>query len=218
MGIDDFLATLGANTLPDIAGSYQGRGLVICADAHCVWDDLERLGAKNDSGRGRVVAPQGWHFMMVNRIGQVFPGDVEHWYCNDGAWLERIVAVRRPEYKAEFVGPNHLHSRNRKGSHHCWPWVGSGTSGLGAILTGLALGYEKIILCGMPLDDAHHNGEPPWRRTKFQSGEAANQVNGKPPRPWAQAMRKAFDGKVQSMSGRTKEWLNPSTNPFGLGS
>ncbi len=82
-----------------------------------------------------------------------------------------------------------------------WPWTKHGTSGLGAILTALALGYEEIVLCGMPLDESGHNGEPPWRKCGF-----LNEVPDADPH-WRLAIDLAFGGKVKSMSGRTKEWL-----------
>jgi len=69
------------------------------------------------------------------------------------------------------------------------------------------LGYEEIILCGIPLDDAGHDGEPPWRRTNF-TREVAGQINNPENRFWKEARLKVFEGRVRSMSGRTREWLS----------
>ena len=187
---------------PKIAGTYSGN-VVICADASCIWDDLEKFGCRDDSGQGRVYK-HGWDFMTVNKMVEVFPGIVEHAYSNSPSCLRRFIAARRDEY--EFGPPKHAHSI-QKGCGHVWPFGGHGTSGLGAALVAVALGYSRIVLCGMPLDDGHHNGEPPWRRTAFASSEAAGGVRTDRNVYWWKARELAFQGKVRSMSGRTRTWL-----------
>ena len=183
---------------PSIAGTYKG-GAIVCGDSACIWDDLERFGCRSGNG----VFKPGWDVVTVNRAVETFPGVVEHAYSNVAGVVNRHVAARRDDYAAEFGKPHHTHSRT-DGTDWVWPWHGGGTSGLGAILTALALGYEKIVLCGMPLDNKRHNGEPPWRKTRFTVEVPDNDPH------WDRAMRVAFDGKVTSMSGRTKYWLgNP---------
>ena len=190
--------------LPDIAGKYEGKSLAICGDAACVWSDLEALGAKSTVGRGKVRKEE-WDFMVVNKLGEVFPGDIEHWYSNEAKLLEHFVKARRHEYRKEFSGPNHTHSCNR-GAKWFWPWGGHGTSGLSAALTGIALGYDEIVLCGIPLDDGPHNGEPSWRKCNFKR-EAPDTEKGGANHPWRKAIQFGFDGKVRSMSGRSREWI-----------
>ena len=107
---------------------------------------------------------------------------------------------------AEFDAPMHRHSISA-GCEHIWPFGGHGTSGLGACLVAIGLGYSRIVLCGMPLDDGPHNGEPHWRRTAFASSEAAGSVGADRNVHWWKANQTAFEGKVKSMSGRTKKWL-----------
>lgn len=204
MALSDFCAEYGiTQKFPEIAGTYTG-GLVICADAQCIWRDLWFFGCEDNSGLGRVHK-EGWHFMTVNKMVEVFPGKIEHAYSNQPNCLQRFVAARRDEYGHEFGGPKHTHSLSQ-GCDHVWPFGGHGTSGLGAALVGFALGYSRIVLCGMPLDDGPHNGEPPWRRTGFASSEAAGSVGYDRNVHWHRA-KLAFEGKVRSMSGRTKKWL-----------
>lgn len=207
--IDDWFAKIGGKEfpLPKIADTYAGR-LIVCADGACVWDDLEKLGCRREVGRGSVHSAEPAHFMVVNKLGETFPGDIEHWYSNEGNLLQHFVSARRNEYRREFNGPMHTHSCNRGAKWH-WPWRGWGTSGLNAILTGLGLGYDEIILCGMPLDNSHHNGEPPWRKANFLS-EVSDQINGQINQHWRMCIRDVFDGRVRSMSGRTAEWLRSS--------
>lgn len=205
MPLDAYLRELGRPTgLPEIAGQYEGKSVVIVGDARCVWDDLEAFGCRCDLRRGSV-AKEGWDFLTVNRAIETFPGAIEHCYSNEPTILKTFIAARRHEYRSEFGGPRHMHSMN-DGVKWRWPWGGWGTSGLGAALTAIGLGYERIVLAGMPLDDGPHNGEPPWRKTNFMR-EAANTVEGGMPKHWERGMRLAFDGKVKSLSGRTRGWL-----------
>lgn len=167
---------------------------MVCGDGRCVWDDLERFGCRLGNGVGK----DGWDFCTVNRLVETFTGRVDHCFSNVGKVLQRFIAARRDEYVNEFpVVASHSCTDS---TDFVWPWTKHGTSGFGAVLTGLALGYEQIVLCGMPLDDGPHNGEPPWRKTNFST-----EVRNDDPH-WKLAAR-IFKGKVHSMSGRTKEWL-----------
>lgn len=209
MPLADWFAEYGGAEfkLPDIAGKYEGRNLIICADGRCVWEDLENFGCKSNHHRGKVRPPDSdWDFMVVNKLGEVFPGNIQHWYSNEPHLLKNFCEGRRAEYGKEFENQWKTHSCNRGYAKYHWPWKGHGTSGLNAILTGIGLGYERIVLCGMPLDDSGHNGEPHWRRTNF-TREVSDTADGQMCRHWLRAKTLAFDGKVRSMSGRTAKWL-----------
>ena len=204
-GLDALLAEYGsgAHALPDIAGHYKGKSLVICADGANVWQDLEAFGCRSDAGRGGV-AKAGWDFLVVNKLGETFPGAIEHWYSNSAAALGRFMRARRDEYLREFIIPMHSHSCEN-GASWVWPWPAEGTSGLGAALTGAALGYDRIAICGMPLDNGPHNGEPHWRGTKFLTEAAPDDKH------WRLAIDKVLTGRVRSMSGRTRDWLGDAS-------
>ena len=199
MSIEKYLLSQGTplSTLPKIAGTYRDKRIVICADAACIWADLKNFGCRSANG----VAKDGWDFMCVNRAVETFPGKIEHAYSNQSVVLRRFIRSRRDEYVHEFGGPLHNHAVHGDGWSVEWPWIGHGTSGLGAALTAVALGYGRVVLAGMPLDDGPHNGEPPWRLTRFTT-EAPNGNEH-----WKKAIDVAFDGKVKSLSGRTKDWL-----------
>lgn len=193
--------------LPSIAGTYAGKNVIVCADGHTIWDDLEAFGARDDRGCGKVFK-ESWDILTVNKIVELLPGDIEHCYSNQPQHLMKFIAARRQEY-TDCKAPRWTHSCNQ-GAKWRWPWGGHGTSGLGAVLVAIGLGYEQIVICGMPLDDRHHNGEPHWRKTTFASTETAGPAsagyNGMD-QHWKRAKQLAFDGKVKSMSGRTREWL-----------
>lgn len=207
-GLSAFLYECGSfdKHLPAIAGQYEGKSVVVCGDAACVWDDLDRFGCRNIGGGRGSVWKSGWHFMTVNKLVETFPGDVEHCYSNEPQTLLTFIPARRTEYRREFAAPQHTHSIS-PGAKWTWPFGGHGTSGLGSVLVCIGLGYQRVVLCGMPLDNSGHNGEPPWRKCAFESSEAAGNVNTGVNSHWKQARDIAFEGRVRSMSGRTKDWL-----------
>lgn len=208
MALDEMFSGYGGRAfpLPEIAGTYKGKNLIVCGDAIGVWQDLEAFGCRDNAPpRGRV-RKDGWDVLTVNKLVETFPGSVEHCYSNEPKLLNLFIAARRSEYAREFGPPRHSHAPI-SGAHWHWPWGGHGTSGLGATLVGLGLGYDRIVLCGMPLDDGPHNGEPHWRRTAFASNEAAGSKDDDRDSHWKRAMQTAFEGKVKSMSGRTRAWL-----------
>ena len=143
--------------------------------------------------------------MTVNKLVETLPGDIEHCYSNEPQTLLRFIASRRTEYTREFNAPQQTHSITQ-GCKWTWPFGGHATSGFGATLVAVGLGYDKIVLCGMPLNDGHHNGEPPWRQTQF-TNEAADTVGTGMNKYWEHGKKLAFENKVRSMSGRTRDWL-----------
>lgn len=214
MALEDVFKGYGGQTfpLPKCAGTCKGRSLIICADAACVWDDLERFGCRSDVDRGGV-AKSGWDFMTVNKLVETFPGNIAHLYSNEPWLLNDFIKARRAEYVREFGGLGATHSCN-KGAQWRWPWSGRGSSGLGATLVGLGLGYDEIVLCGMPLDNSPHNGEPPWRKTQFLKREVPSDSPEQENEHWKEAIRLApMKGRVFSMSGRTRAWLGLPGTP-----
>lgn len=180
---------------PEIAGTYSGP-LFIVGSARCVWEDMEKVGlAKNND--------TNFHVMCVNDMIMHYPGRVHHSYSNNHAYLPKWMNARRDQYLTRWEGKIHTHS-NKIGGKWTWPWPGHGTSSLNACYTGIALGYEQIILCGVPLDNTGRYFEPPWMKSNFQ-----NEIGVRDGRLkyWANAKDRIFKGRVKSVSGRTKELL-----------
>lgn len=159
-----------------------GKALIVLGSGRCVWDDISRVNIKAD-------------YMAVNDVGMHFPGFLNHWYSNDVEMLRRWASARRPGYNLNFE----THSCNPGVKHH-HHLTGNGTSSLNAVVVGKRLGYEKIILCGIPLDDSGHYFDPPWIKTNF-----SNEVprDGDQIKFWSQQDLRG----VYSMSGRTRELL-----------
>jgi len=181
---------------PDIANRYaESPLLLIAGSARCVWQDIKTFYKSNL-----------YHDVMcVNDVGMHFPGRVDHWYSNDSRMIQRWRAARRPRYTREHDRemPPVTHSCFG-GADYRWPWPGHGSSGLNAVYTGLALGYQRIVLAGIPLDNSGHYFDPPWVKGNFVS-EVPDRKGA--PKYWQMAAREVFHGRVRSMSGRTADLL-----------
>jgi hypothetical protein len=182
----------------DYVDSESGACLVV-GGAACVWNDLRPFHADYGGkfgGKFDVIA--------VNDIGMHFPGPCKHLYSNNNPFLKFWVAARRDQFVSTY-GPIQITHSQQVGGMVTWPWPGAGTSALGAVYTALALGYDRIILCGIPLDDTPHYFEPDWRASSF-SKQVPLKGSGKI-KYWQDAKDRVFMGKVTSRSGRTRELL-----------
>ncbi len=181
----------------EMVDKYVGHRLIVVAGARCVWDDMALLnirGGDNDS----------WHVLCINDIVMHYPGRIEHFYSNDHRWMPKWLAARRELHTRAWGGPKHCHS-NRTGAKWNWPWPGHGTSTLNAVYTGLALGYDRIVICGAPLDNSGHYFDPPWVQTNFER-EVGTREDGQV-MYWQKARDHWFNDRVRSMSGRTRTLL-----------
>ncbi len=184
----------------EVIGKYSGECLIV-AGARCVWDDLEEWTPHGD-------------VMVINDIGMHLPMEVAHWWSNHHenlpSWLQirrggRLWVLNRKDPK-----PVKLHSLNKM--KYSWPWPGHGTSSLNAIYTAIALGYDRIVLAGIPLDNNGHYFDPPTGHRlqgDFNWSHFTQEVpdrNGEP-RFWKDAAKDIFQGQVKSLSGRTRELL-----------
>ena len=177
----------GSGDGPARLGSRHGS-LLILGGGRTVWDDFAR------------VRPWGGEIMAVNDIGAHLHDRVDHWVTLHFEYLPGWRTYRRRHcYGEGFMPVCHSH-RVAEGVDVAWELgnVG-GTSGLFASYIGLMLGYERIVLGGMPMTNDGHYFDPPWVGTDF--ADRATQLC------WEQARDEIFEGRVQSLSGRTRDWL-----------
>ncbi len=190
------LMGIRTTAFPNIADRYKGLNCLILAGGRCVWADVAE------------VPYNAYDIMCVNDIVMHWPGPVEHFYSNDYKWMPKWIDARRPVFKKDFGEIDNTHSCN-EGARYKWPWPGHGTSTLNAVYTALALGYDKIVIAGAPLDNSGHYFDPPWVKTNF-CNEVSTRNDGIHPngqlRYWSNA-HQIFDGRVSAVSGRYKEWV-----------
>lgn len=163
--------------------------LLVVASAKCWLDDLEQ------------VWPWDGDVMAINDIIMHYPGYVKHAFSNDSQMLMNWVRARRPVRDGSNRPSPIRHTCMTAGKVALiWPWPGHGTSSLNAVYTGLALGYDDIVLCGIPMDNSPHYWEAEYMGKRWASLEGQMRF-------WQYAARKVFDGKVTSLSGNTRELL-----------
>jgi hypothetical protein len=182
----------GKGDPPPVAGCSSGTALVL-GSAACLWDDLwaaRELGdhyiSVNDAG------------MYVHLAGAFTQFKLRHW-----ASLEPGLF---PAFKARAQINNSqsiLYHTNKADENADFAWnlahlsfVG-GTSALFASMVALGLGYEKVILCGCPLDNGAYFYGPPKNKSAVYDGCL---------RFWEKNLN-VLKGRVKSMSGRTRDLL-----------
>tara|TARA_R100001510_G_scaffold57034_2_gene63888 strand:- start:5952 stop:6566 length:615 start_codon:yes stop_codon:yes gene_type:complete len=203
---------LEADLLKKLFLNNKSGSLLICGSGKCIWDDLAHW--KSGCREGDNCIDFDGDVMAINDIGMHLSFPIQHWYSNDYEMLPKWLAARRP-----LIAQND----NKIFTHSCygradfvWPLTGAGTSGLNAVFTALKIGYSKITLAGIPLDDAGHYWEPEWFSTNFTnevpySKTEKEKDSQKEIKYWSKAAKESFEGKVKSCSGRTKEILG---SPF----
>lgn len=201
---DDLAREFGSfgEALPACADSESGE-LLIVGPGRSVWDDLER-------------ASMRWDIMCVNDIGMHLPRRIKHWYSNHADCLPYWKICRDFHY-GSVIGQDSF------AMHSCfggallrlspeinnvmrWPWPGHASSGLNACYTGLGLGYERVILAGIPYDDTGHYYDPQKGHQVWLSGTEWLDfgIDGFR-RLLARANDEIFQGRVKSFSGVTRE-------------
>jgi hypothetical protein len=179
--------------------------LIIVGSGRCVWDDLEQL----HKFRTKEITDD---VMCINDMIMFYPGDITHCVSCDAPMLPKWWAARRPPYKSQFSKVPRFHTVNNyqgvKGVE-TWEFQGAGTSGLLACKVGLELGYDEIILCGVPIDNDGHFWEAPWGKTNFQReiADSKGNIRGDGRKYWTRARDTYFEGRVTSMSGNTRKIL-----------
>jgi hypothetical protein len=129
--------------------------------------------------------------------------------------LPKWWAARRPPYQSRYSKVPRFHTvESEQGVPNVerWHFIGGGTSGLLACVVALGLGYDEIVLCGIPIDNSGHFWEQTGDKTNFQREivNSSGQIRGDGRRFWTNRL-KEFDGRVKSMSGNTRLILGAPT-------
>lgn len=194
---------------PHVANSCSGL-LTVMGGAVCVWDDLQNIAALF----GKKLGPM-WHdddlpcdLMAINDIGAYWHGKLHHWVTLHGMYMAGWHKFRTKHAYGAGAGVEVHADKPAEAIDHIWdiPNVG-GSSGLFACKIALVLGYNKIILAGMPMDDSRHFFDAPWYQGAALHNRPEELV-------WIQARNEVFGERVKSMSGRTKQWLGEPTKEW----
>lgn len=176
----------------------------------CVWDDLERFGDMQYAGTKRR-GPDGDKLdyakdfkgarFAVNDIGQHYMGHIDHWCTLHPEFMGGWLHFRQTHVMSGGQSPM---THSDKHSHNIDTWwqlnTMEGTSGLLGVFVALLMGYDPVIVAGIPMDGTGHYFDPPgYCQTEFAQRHIRQ--------PWENAARDIFDGRVKSMSGWTAQLL-----------
>ena len=185
----------GRGDAPKCAGLQRGLAVVM-ATGRCAWDDL-LYRFDPETNHAAVIAVNN---MILHWKGRVHHGVSMH-PEEPGLWR-----ALRPYYQCEG---SHVHTHgyrkhNKPGIPECdyiWdiPAGKGGTSSLLAVFVALGLGYERVVLCGVPMDNTGHFYDPASKIDRTFGSDFIEME-------WRKA-EKHFAGRVRSVSGRTRDWL-----------
>ena len=163
-----------------------------------MWDDLSGY--------------DGSDVMCINDIGMHFPKKVHHWFSCHGDQLNVWSQARKFRYKDQpklhstFTGKCQWDA-DLSGIYK-WPWPGHASSGINAVYTGIGLGYDEIVLAGVPYSNAGHYFDPPLDHGLWDATNAHPKFDHEGFKTiWENANKWIFEGKVRSKSGMTRDVL-----------
>ena len=166
------------------------KPLVIVGCGRCVWDDLIKI-------KPLTLSPD---IMLINRMGLIYPHRAHHFASVHPDWYEPVIKYHRGAKDhwepVQFHKPDMYQGYVPKGPDSslfgCW--------------IGAHLGYEKIMLAGVPLDESGHFYDPPgYSKHKYLHDHCVME--------WKDGMAH-WGEKVRSMSGQTKEWMGEPTEEW----
>lgn len=166
------------------------KPLIILGCGRNVWDDMRKA-------KALTFNP---HVMLVNHMGFLFPHKAHHFASVHPDWFEPVLHFHRGA--RDDWEPLKFHKPEMYRGH-----VPDGADS-SLFATGVAahIGYEKIILCGVPLDEGGHFYDPPgYDKYKYLYDHCVYE--------WKEGIQQWGD-KVRSMSGQTKEWMGEPTEEW----
>lgn len=186
----------GRGEIPSRAGRFSGPLLIMGGGRvaigngkyETVWDDFAK------------VRPWKGEIMCVNDVGMHLHDRVRHWVTLHPEYMPGWMQFRRGHLYGSGDTPMTHSQKDKPGVDVVWPISNvGGTSGLFACFIALLLGYNEIVLAGIPMTGSGHYFDPPWYGSQFQ--DRANEI------VWKEARDRIFEGRVTSLSGLTKQWL-----------
>lgn len=181
----------GGGQPPKCLGKYTGR-LIVLGGARCVWADYSEY--KQRGLRADIMA--------VNDVGVYCEMPIQHWVS---LHPDNLILWRKllHNHARDFSGMMHTNSHHYENMID-WHMNNIGAySGLFAAQVGICLGYQEIILCGVPQDDSGRFFDPPWVKGLTHGTDQASKKS------FREAVQRTADLRlcVRSMSGWTRELL-----------
>jgi len=173
---------------------------IVLGTAPCMWEDLKGV-------------PPDWDVIAVNGAGFLYLEPIVMWCSAHGKYLTGWIEKRREAGASmDFKAYGNFGKHDDPGDVVAWNRPnGNGSSGLFTILIALELGYDRLILCGIPLE-----GQERFGYKEDTSAVVTAQTDYKHYRKGWNQQQGLLSDHVRSMSGWTKEtfgeptaeWLN----------
>lgn len=152
------------------------------------WDDFAK------------VRPWKGEIMVVNDVGMHLHDRVRHWVTLHAEYMPGWMAYRKGHLYGSGDSPMTHGHKAKPGIEVLWEMDQlGGTSGLFACFLGMLLGYDEIVLAGVPMTGSGHYFDPPWYGSNF--ADKPTQL------VWKWAALNVFEGRVKSLSGWTRDLL-----------
>jgi hypothetical protein len=189
----------GETSPPDIYQQCRGSLLILGA-GRSLWSDLHGL--------------EGYDFddvMAVNFTAAFYPDKITHFATLEAEMASFCFELRKRIHHKEDDCV-HVHINDHGHWHGGINWnmpegIKHGTSGLFALSVGVCLGFDKIVIAGMPLNGDGRFFDPPNKDTG-----AMHYNDGHIRRTWEQFIHDGeWSDKVRACSGRTRSWLGEPT-------
>lgn len=167
-------------------GPVEGKSgtLLVMGSGRCLWDDLSRFTEPCDKA-------------VINFTGSFYPENFDYWVSCHG---DRFPVFQAARNERGYEPCGETHSCNGSPDKY-WDMDYGGSSGLFATLIGIAMGYDRIVLAGVPMDNNGHFFDPDnISPTGLNSFEPLITT-------WRIARDEWFENKVRSLSGNTATLL-----------
>jgi hypothetical protein len=197
----------GFHTASRIAGGLVVRGRpvkrgIVLGTAPSMWDDLDAARA--------ILGRLRWSLIAVNGAGWMYIDPIAMWCSVHGFRLVKWIERRR-ERGLDMGFTAYANFGDREDSADVVRWNrpnGGGSSGLYATLVALELGYDRLILCGIPITgDTRHNYDSGETIVKADCAYEAYRSG------WIKS-HDVIKNRVRSMSGWTREQLGVPTEEW----
>lgn len=168
------------------------KRLVVIGGADCALNDFNNYSPPKDA-----------KVMVINDMGTKFSGKIDYWVSLHPEKLVKWENERKAKgYNQDYItvgygNVNQFENRVPKNTDE-WTDDWAGSSGLFGAKIGLEKGFDHIVLCGIPMDKRPNMFRPNKEWLEAQGFRVGWENH------WPDLM-----GKVFSMSGWTKEILNP---------
>ena len=181
--------------------SLKIRRALILGGANCVWDDVE---AACKLGKFQAI-------VAVNDVGAEYPEHVDIWCSLHPDKLPAWAKQRADNgYRPAGMLVGHADKKSAgfldETTPYQWPGMsGSGSSGLFAVKVALEHGYNRVVLCGVPMEKRpHFFKKEPWPQVDSFTAAWKTSINN-------------YSEFTRSMSGWTAELLGKPTKKWLAG-